>query len=108
VDNYAWNVNNVLEWYAMYFSPQVIAVQDDMLWGEDNRDNLYWGTDKGFVKADVDAATRSLYARYQEQGGDFSAEIAVYNAAIAAQSEVLRTLCVQETAGMQQLAALLA
>lgn len=36
VDEYAWTVNNVLEWYAMYFSPEVIVVQDDMLWGEGN------------------------------------------------------------------------
>ena len=52
VDEYAWTVNNVLEWYAMYFSPEVIAVQDDMLWGPDNQENLYWGTNIGFAKAE--------------------------------------------------------
>ncbi len=71
VDEYAWTVNNVLEWYAMYFSPEVIAVQDDMLWGPDNQENLYWGTNIGFAKADVDAATRSIFARYDEVDGDF-------------------------------------
>ena len=107
VDEYAWTVNNVLEWYAMYFSPEVIAVQDDMLWGEGNQDNLYWGTDIGFTKADVDAATRSLFVRYDEEGGDFREEIAVYEAAVEAQMEILRELGDQETAAMTELAALL-
>ena len=108
VDEYAWTVNNVLEWYAMYFSPEVIAVQDDMLWGADNQDNLYWGTDIGFTKADVDAATRSIFARYDEAGGDFSAEIAVYEAAIQAQTGILKELGTQEIGAMTELAGLLA
>ena len=107
VDEYAWTVNNVLEWYAMYFSPEVIAVQDDMLWGEGNQDNLYWGTDIGFTKADVDAATRKLFIRYDEEGGDFREEIAVYEAAVEAQMEILRELGDQETAAMTELATLL-
>ena len=107
VDEYAWTVNNVLEWYAMYFSPEVIAIQDDMLWGEDNQDNLYWGTDIGFTKADVDAATRSLFVRYEETGGDFSEEIAVYDAAIRAQTAILTDLGAQETQAMTELAGLL-
>lgn len=108
VDEYAWTVNNVLEWYAMYFSPEVIATQDDMLWGEDNADNLYWGTGKSFVKAEVDAATRSLFVRYDEIGGDFSQEIAVYEAAAQAQTEVLLQLCTQETEAISTLAGMLA
>ena len=108
VDEYAWTVNNVLEWYAMYFSPEVIAIQDDMLWGEDHQDNLYWGTGIGFTKADVDAATRSLFVRYEEAGGDFSQEIAVYEAAIQAQTEILKTLGTQEITAMEALADLLA
>ena len=108
VDEYAWTVNNVLEWYAMYFSPEVIAVQDDMLWGEGNRDNLYWGTGIGFAKADVDAATRSIFARYNETGGDFSSEIAVYQAAAEAQLRILRDLGTRETGAMSELAGLLA
>ena len=107
VDEYAWTVNNVLEWYAMYFSPEVIAVQDDMLWGEDNQDNLYWGTDIGFTKADVDEATRSIFARYDETSGDFSKEIAVYQAAIEAQTQILRDLGGQEIAAMEELSNLL-
>ena len=108
VDEYAWTVNNVLEWYAMYFSPEVIAIQDDMLWGEDNQDNLYWGTDIGFTKADVDAATRSLFVRYEEAGGDFSEEIAVYDSAIRAQTQILADLGARETQAMTELAGLLA
>ena len=108
VDEYAWTVNNVLEWYAMYFSPETIAVQDDMLWGEDNKDNLYWGTDIGFTKADVDAATRSIYDRYDEKGGDFSKEIAVYEAAVKAQTQILKDLGSEETQSMKELADLLA
>ena len=107
VDEYAWTVNNVLEWYGMYFSPEVIAVQDDMLWGEDNQDNLYWGTDIGFTKADVDEATRSIFARYDETSGDFSKEIAVYQAAIEAQTQILRDLGGQEIAAMEELSDLL-
>lgn len=107
VDEYAWTVNNVLEWYAMYFSPEVIAIQDDMLWGEDNQDNLYWGTDIGFTKADVDAATRSLFVRYEETGGDFTQEIAVYEAAIRAQTQILADLGAKETQAMIDLSALL-
>ena len=107
VDEYAWTVNNVLEWYAMYFSPEVIAIQDDMLWGEDNQDNLYWGTDIGFTKADVDAATRSLFVRYEETGGDFTQEIAVYEAAIRAQTQILADLGTKETQAMIDLSALL-
>lgn len=107
VDEYAWTVNNVLEWYAMYFSLEVIAIQDDMLWGEDNQDNLYWGTDIGFTKADVDAATRSLFVRYEETGGDFTQEIAVYEAAIQAQTQILADLGAKETQAMIDLSALL-
>lgn len=108
VDEYAWTVNNVLEWYAMYFSPEVIAIQDDMLWGESNADNLYWGTGKSFVKADVDQATRSLYTRYEEEGGDFSQEIAVYQKAVEAQSEILLQLAQQEIDSINELTQLLA
>ena len=108
VDEYAWTVNNVLEWYAMYFSPEVIAIQDDMLWGEGNRDNLYWGTGISVTKADVDAATRSLFLRYEETGGDFSQEIGVYQAAVDAQMELLGTLGRQEIEAMDALAGLLA
>ena len=107
VDEYAWTVNNVLEWYAMYFSPAVIAIQDDMNWGEGNQDNLYWGTDINFDKANVDDATRSLFIRYDEQGGDFSEEIAIYKAAIEVEQSRLADHAAQETAAMSELAEML-
>ena len=106
-DEYAWQVNNVLEWYAMYFSEAVIAAQDDMMWGSGNTENLYWGTGISFDKSDVDAATRSLMARYDEVGGDFSEEIAIYEAAIAVETERLNAKTVSEIAAMETLAELL-
>ena len=106
-DEYAWQVNNVLEWYAMYFSEAVIAAQDDMMWGSGNTENLYWGTGISFDKSDVDAATRSLMARYDEVGGDFSEEIAIYEAAIAVETESLTAKTVSEIAAMETLAGLL-
>ena len=107
VDEYAWTVNNVLEWYAMYFSPEVIAVQDDMNWGADNQDNLYWGTDINFDKADVDAATRSLYVRYDDKGGDFTEEIAIYEKAIETEKAKLAAKAQAEAEAMAGLAELL-
>jgi len=91
----------------MYFSPEVIDIQDDMLWGKDNSDNLYWGTNISFTKADVDAATRSLMERYEEEGGDFSEEIAVYEAAVKAQTSILKNLGKKEISAMKKLASLL-
>lgn len=107
VDEYALTVNNVLERYAMYFSPEVIAVQDHMVWGAENQHNLYWGTDINFSKADVDAATRSLYRRYGETGGDFTEEIAVYRAAIAVEKTKLRESAQAEAAAMRRLVQML-
>jgi trans-2-enoyl-CoA reductase len=78
-----------------------------MLWGPDNQDNLYWGSNIGFTKADVDEATRSLFVRYDDQGGDFSQEIAVYEASIQTQKALLVDLAGEETASMLELADLL-
>jgi hypothetical protein len=107
VDEEAWKVNNVLEWYAMYFSPDVIDVQDDMFWGESNAGNLYWGTGRNFIKADVEEATRSLVARYDEDGADFSREIAIYQESIHHQRPILTVLTQEETETLQRLAEML-
>ena len=93
--------------YAMYFSPEVIAVQDDMNWGADNQANLYWGTDINFDKADVDAATRSLYVRYDDKGGDFTEEIAIYEKAIETEKAKLAAKAQAEAEAMAGLAELL-
>jgi hypothetical protein len=45
-DEYAWAVNNVLEWYHMYFSPEVTKHTTDYFYPEYNAGNLFWGTDK--------------------------------------------------------------
>jgi len=103
VDEYAWMMNNVFEWYAMFFSPEVTAIQDDMFWGADNQDNLYWGTGRNFVKADVEKATRSLTLRYGETGGNFAKEIAIYQDAIEDQTEVLLTLAKAEIEALREL-----
>jgi hypothetical protein len=102
-DEYAWQINNVDEWYNMYFSKPVMDIFDDMMYGAGNKDNLFWGTGKAYVPADVEAATRSLMARYDEEGGEFTEEIAVYNAAIAAQKDVYADLVRKEVAAINKL-----
>lgn len=106
-DEYAWAINNVFEWYEMYFSPEVMDIHYDMFYSEDNQDNLFWGTNKSFVPADVSEATRSLFERYEEVDGDFSKEIAIYNKAIEAQKAVLKDLMAEETANILKLADML-
>lgn len=106
-DEYAWAVNNVFEWYEMYFSPEVMDIHYDMFYGKENQHNLFWGTNKAFVPADVSKATRSLMSRYEESGGDFSKEIAIYNKAIAAQRVILKGLMAEETANILKLAEML-
>lgn len=95
-DEYAWQINNVLEWYAMAFSPEVIAIQDQMFWGEENQDNLYWGTGKGFEKAQVENATRGLIEKYDVADADFAPEIAIYEQAVTAQQAALSKLATRE------------
>jgi Iap family predicted aminopeptidase len=102
-DEYAWQVNNIDEWYNMYFSGEVMDIFDDMMYGKDNADNLFWGTGKAYVPADVETATRSLMARYEDEGGDFKDEIAVYEAAIAAQKAVYVELVNKEIASVVKL-----
>lgn len=106
-DEYAWAVNNVFEWYAMYFSPEVMDVHYDMFYGADNQDNLFWGTGKAFVPADVEEATRSLILRYEEENGNFASEIAIYRASILAQQAILKDLLAKETKDVLALAAML-
>jgi len=106
-DEYAWQVNNVLEWYSMYFSPEVIAQLDDMFWGKDNQDNLYWGTGRNFTPADVEAATRGLMDKYEVVNGDFTAEIAIYEKAIKDQQAILKSKLAEETAAIIKLADML-
>lgn len=102
-DEYAWQVNNVLEWYSMYFSPEVIDQQNDMFWGKDNQDSLYWGTGRNFTPANVEEATRALMDKYEVVGGDFTAEIAIYEKAIKDQQMILKQKITEETAAILKL-----
>jgi Iap family predicted aminopeptidase/LysM repeat protein len=102
-DEYAWKVNNIDEWYNMYFSPEVMDIFEDMMYGADNADNLFWGTGKAYVPADVESATRALMERYEDSGGDFGDEIAVYEAAIAAQRAVYVEIVNKEIASVVKL-----
>lgn len=95
-DEYAWKVNSVFEWYEMYFSPEVMDVHYDMFYSEANGHNLFWGTNKAFVPAEVSKATRSLMLRYEDEGGDFAEEIAIYKKAIIDQGKVLKDLMAKE------------
>ena len=104
VDEYAWTLNNVLAWYTMYFSEEVIKIQDDMFWGESNADNLYWGSNIGFTKAEVDDVVRSLMRRYDEVNGDFSKEIIALEKVIDSQKVILKNLCDKEIDSINKLA----
>jgi fructose-specific component phosphotransferase system IIB-like protein len=106
-DEYAWQVNNVLEWYNMYFSPEVSAQFNEMFWGKDNQDNLFWGTGRNFTPANVEAATRGLMDKYETAKPDLTAEIAVYEKAIKDQQTILKTKITEETAAMIKLADML-
>lgn len=106
-DEYAWQVNNILEWYSMYFSPEVIDQQNDMFWGKGNQDNLYWGTGKNFAPANVEEATRALMDKYEVVNGDFSAEIAIYEKAIQDQQVIYKNLVTKETSSIKKLAEML-
>ena len=106
-DEYAWQINNVLEWYNMYFSPEVIEILDDAFIEEENPGNLYWGTGIGFTPADVEAATRSLMERYDETDGNFDEEIGIYQDAIDDQLALVKSLSNQEMKDIQTLADML-
>lgn len=106
-DEYAWQVNNILEWYSMYFSPEVIDIQNDLFWGTDNQDNLFWGTDRNFQPADVEAATRGLMEKYEVENGDFTTEIAIYEKAIKEQQALAKKLLAEETASIKELTEML-
>ena len=118
-NKYAWKINNSLEWYEMNFSPEVTKIQDEMYWEKKNKKNLYWGTGKGFVKAEVSKATRSLASKQAEiknqnsdeiQNGnkdekktDFTKEIEIYEKAVKDQMEIFKDLCNREISDMKEL-----
>lgn len=106
-DEYAWQINNVLEWYNMYFSPEVIKIVDDSFSEKDNKGNLYWGTGIGFTPADVETATRSLMNRYDEKNGTYTKEIGIYRNAIKDQLKLVKTLSDKEMKSINKLTKML-
>ena len=101
VDEYVWQVNKVVEWYSWYFSPEVLAIQDECLWGDEEK--MYWGTNTSFVKADVYDASVGLFNKY-DTTEDTSAEQQIYKDAIAQQAEVMVEYANQEIVDLQTLA----
>lgn len=108
VDEYAWQVNNVLEWYNFHFSEETTAKANAMFFSPENQGNLFWGTDKMFTPANVEAATRALVAKYDAPDADFSAEIACYTDAIAAQAALLAENVAAEITAVRTLTEMLA
>ena len=106
-DEYAWKINNVFEWYNMYFSLEVIDIQNDMFYGKDNQDNLFWGTNKMFTLANVEEATRILMANYDVKNADMSKAISIYEKAATEQQVILKDLLSKETQSILELTKML-
>lgn len=107
VDETAWQINNVLEYYSMYFSPEVIEIQNDMLYGEGNKDNLFWGTNKMFKPAKVEEATRIVMNNYDAEEINVIEAINVYKAAVEEQKVLLKDLVNKETTAITKLTEML-
>lgn len=106
-DEYAWAVNNVLEWYHMYFSPEVTQHTTDYFYPEYNEGNLFWGTDKMFIMAEVEEATRLLMDNYEAETPDLARAMEVYQAAIPEQAKLLKSAVDEEISAMKELAAMI-
>jgi hypothetical protein len=107
VDEYAWQINNVEEWYTMYFSPEVIKKTHDMFFSPENADNQFWGTGRQFEWADVSDAVRGITAKYDEKGADVSAEIKIFESAAKAQAKLYADTVSDETKKIEELTSML-
>lgn len=107
-DEYAWAVNNVLEWYNMYFSPEVTMHTTNYFYPEYNEGNLFWGTDKMFIMADVEEATRLLMDNYEAETPDLARAIEIYTLAEEEQGKILKKLMSEEINSIEQLTEMLA
>jgi hypothetical protein len=101
-DETGWQVNGGGEWYAMNFSEETAAHGDGAYLG--TYASLNWGTGKTYEFADVSDATRSITERYEEEGGDYAAEIAIYTAARESQAALLKAKLAEEAALLEALA----
>lgn len=104
VDEVIWQINNVEEWYVLFFSPEVVKIGHDMFYSPDNKHNLFWGSNKEYLPADVEEATRSLLARYDEVDGDYSKEIEIFKNAIELQKVEYLDVVAREISDLKTLA----
>jgi hypothetical protein len=105
-DETAWQINGVSEWYAMAFDRATTERGNGTYQGKYASQN--WATDKVYEFADVEDATRSLIARYDEKNGKFDEEIGIYTEAKTIQQNLLKqkitdeTSCISELTDMMQ------
>ena len=97
----AYMLNGGGEYSKYYFSPEAIAVVDDML--SDPSKTRNYGTGKGFVFADTKGATRSILEKVMvgEETPDLSEEKAVYEAALDAQRILYKESVEKEVEAMK-------
>jgi Iap family predicted aminopeptidase len=100
-DETAWAINGAVEWYAMAFDEATVAYMQGTYEGKYGSQN--WATGKTYTFADVEKATRSLVARYEEENGDFAEEISIYESAKTAQADLLKQKIADEVASIQEL-----
>jgi len=100
-DETAWAINGVGEWYSMNFDEATVELDEGSYLGAHASQN--WGTNRIYEYADVEAATRSLVERYEEEDGDFSEEIEIYSAARERQAELYVEFIALETANIYDL-----
>jgi hypothetical protein len=96
VDEHAWQINNLEEWYTMAFSPEVIEQCFQMFSEESNGDNLFWGKGKQYEWADVSSAVRSITQKYDEEKAKFTKEIKVFETAIESQAALYKDAVANE------------
>lgn len=97
----AFALNGGAEYGKYYFSPEAIAVVNDMLADPEKTRN--YGTGRGFVFADTKGATRSILEKVmaEEEAPDLSEERAVYEAALEAQKKLYNDAVEKEVEAMK-------
>jgi hypothetical protein len=91
----------------MYFSPEVTQHTTDYFYPEYNEGNLFWGTDKMFIMAEVEEATRLLMDNYEAETPDLARAMEVYQEAIPEQAKLLKSAVDEEISAMKELAAMI-
>ncbi len=107
-DEYTWQVNNINEWYSIFFSPEVTAKFTDMMFGKMSQGNLFWGTDRLVPYVNVEEATRAVWENYDAENPDLSEAIAIYQREIETAKAQLVTDLASETENLIALTARLA